>query len=435
MDSPPFFSCYMMLCILQHAIKENQVGSVRSLTEYRPDLQTEDSMGNTPLHGINSDTSLEIVKLLVNGGSDLEARNKAGDTPLSRAVLSTNIAAVKYLIRKKAQINIVGGTKRDPLNVACRYAGLEIIQTLIKAGADVNLVDPLHGTPLQQACYRDDNPEEQESVISYLINKAHADVSIVGGICGTAIHVACAWSTPNITKLILDQGANIDIPDAMGRVPVHFAAANSSKHFQLILDAGGDVETKDTMGRTALHWAVIGGCINIVERVLSLLRNRVDQPDNDGWTPLLWAARGCGTVNRPSTASVQKEMITLLLDRGADPCVKWNRFGREWSVIKLARYHNLDDAIVQLLEEKYNERLAEQGLEDTWDENLHSSAKAIAHDGFCDSCLSVCFFSKTRTPGYVRLDRWANNRPTRLFAVFATSAMYAPTLCFATNAA
>ena len=95
------------------------------------------------------------------------------------------------------------------------------------------------------------------------------------------------------------------------------------EHFQLIHDAGGDVELADTMGRTALHWAVIGCHIDVLDRVISLPRGFVDQPDIDGWTPLLWAARETGVhTDHPSPRRVEA-VIKLLLERGAHPISKY----------------------------------------------------------------------------------------------------------------
>ena len=162
----------------------------------------------------------------------------------------------------------------------------------------------------------------QESIIRYLVNDAEADVTPVGGQHGCAPNAACKGSAPEMVKLIIEEGTETDVKDGMGRVAIHFAAARSPRNLQLILIAGADIEVKDRMGRTAIHWAVIGGQIDVVERVLALSRGLVDQADIDGWTPLLWAAKGCGTYVKPATSWTQEKIITLLLDRGADPCIR-----------------------------------------------------------------------------------------------------------------
>jgi ankyrin repeat protein len=364
------------------------------LMEYHPDLDAVNDDGDTTLHCINSSTPLAIVKLLVNGGSSLEIRNKQCYTPLCMAVMAQNLDIVKYLIAKNAELNIIGGDSGGPLHIACRDSNLELVKVLIAAGADVNLVNPsAAGTPIQSVCHWWDSDnekevQERESIIRYLINEVKADVTTVGGKQGCALNAVCEWSTPEMVKLVLEKDAKIDVEDGMGRVAVHFAAGQSLETFQKILDAGADVEVRDKMGRTALHCATIGGLIDVVERVLSLSRGIVDQADIDGWTPLLWAARGCGR-HEELAPSKTYEVVKFLLDRGADPCVRGKGFDREWSPVKVARYHGVDDAVIQLLMTKAKEKLAAKGEEDTWDEAFHASREAQKLDGFCDCCLFV----------------------------------------------
>jgi len=375
---------------LQWAVISNKEDIVRILMEYNTELNLVDDDGDATLNCIRSPTSVAIAKLLVNRGADLEIRNNQGYTPLCKAAMCNNLDVVKYLIAKKAELNITGGKNGGPLHIACYQSNLELVRILVAADADVNLIDPLVGTPLQSACRCQKSnyeKETQESIIRYLISEAKANITAFGGLYGCVLNAACGRSTPEMVKLILEKGAKIDVKDGMGRVAIHFAVARSMENFQLILDAGGDVEVKDKMGRTALHWAAIGGMVDIVARVISLSRGLVDQADNDGWTPLLWAARGCDTSQKMARSSEQGEIIKVLLDRGADPCIRVKGLDREWSPVKVARYHGIDDAILQLLMEKAKDKLGE----DMWDETPHASAKAVEINEYCDSCLSVGF--------------------------------------------
>lgn len=377
---------------LQYAVSNNREDVVRTLMEYRPDLDLVDDDGDTALNCIFPRTSLAVVKLLINSGSDPEIRNNEHNTPLCKAVLYNNLDIVNYLIAKKVKINIVGGKYGGPLHIACRMCDLELVKILVDAGADVDLIgSSAAGTPIQSACQCWDpyEKEMQESIIRYLVNEAKADVTTIGGPQGCALNAACGWSTPDIVKLILEKGSKIDVENELGRVAIHFAATKSLEHFQLILEAGADVEARDKMGRTALHWATMGGMIDIVKHILSLSSGLVDQADIDGWTPLLWAARGCGTYHRPLEPDVQEEIIKSLLDRGANLCVRGKVLDQEWSPVRVARYHGVDDATVQLLITKAKEKLAAEGDEDSWDEAFHASKKGLKQTVYCDSCLLV----------------------------------------------
>lgn len=350
---------------LHIAVTINSEDVVRILLEYQPDLEIKSKEGNTPLNSINRLTPLKIVKMLVNRGSDLETKNEAGYSPICTAVNVNNVEAVKYFIAKKANVNFSpakpGEKQQSPLHVACSLFNLELMKLLVASGANLNSPDPRHGyyTPLQTVfvtLYPSTGDNLADKQISdactgaaiYLINEAGVDVTDLDGDF-LPLNTACGWSSTEIVQLLLDKGAQLDIPDGIGRLPIHHAALQSLESFSLILSAGADVEVTDKMGRTVLHWAVIGGRIEVIERVLSLSKDLLHQADVDGWTPLLWATRGCGTSQRPLTHRTREVVIKTLLDRGADPCIRGEGLERKWSPIQIARYHNLADEIIQSL--------------------------------------------------------------------------------------
>ena len=380
---------------LQYAVL-NQEKILPILMEYNPKVDLTDNDGDTALHYISSSTSITTAKVLVNGGADPNIRNKEQDTSICSAVWSENLEVLKYLLTKKVEcLDIIGGRFGGPLNIACYKSHLHLVKILVDAGADVNLVDPVVGTPLQSACRcrRSSSKEEQESTIFYLISEANVDLGVVGGLYGCAVNAACGRSSFEVVKIMLEKGVRIDVKDEMGRMAIHFAAARSMENFRAILDCGADVEAADNMGRTALHWACIGGMVQAVNHIMSLSRGLVDQGDLDGWTPLLWAARGSSTEQREVSSSAQEEVIKLLLERGANPCVRTKGLDQVWSPVKVARYHGVDSRVIRLLEEKAKERLEATRSEDSWDEKSHASRKAAGKGAVaCDSCFSVGTF-------------------------------------------
>lgn len=218
------------------------------------------------------------------------------------------------------------------------------------------------------------------------------DIGVVGGLLVCAVNAACGWSSSEIVRLMLEKGARIDVKDGMCRMAIHFAAAQSMENYQAILESGADVEVPDKMGRTALHWASVGGIAYVINHIISSSRGLVDQSDLDGWTPLLWAARSGDSTLTTVSSNAQEEVIKLLLYRGAEPCVTTKGSDREWSPVKVARYHGADSRVVWLLEDKANEKFEANGGEDVWDEQFHASRKAAWRGGaWCDCCLSVCF--------------------------------------------
>ena len=276
------------------------------------------------------------------------------------------------------------------------------------AGADVNLNDPTVGTALQSACNsKGSSKEKQESVIFYLINEANVDLDIIGGWYGCALNAACALSSSDVVRMMLEKGVSIDVKNGMGMMAVHFAARRGEQIFRTILECGADGEVSDKLGRTALHWASVGGMLHVANHILSDSKSLVNQGDVNGWTPLLWAARGT------ASASTQEKVLKLLLDSGANPCIKAKILDEDWSAVKVARYHGQNRRVIKLLQRKAKEILEATNGEDTWNEKDHASRKADKKDATCHCCCLVGTFSSMcpssffqhshlRTPFYKR---------------------------------
>jgi hypothetical protein len=82
-----------------------------------------------------------------------------------------------------------------------------------------------------------------------------------------------------------------------------------------LLARGVEVNAKDFGGASALHFAARAGRLAIVELLLENNSLRVDETDNDGWTPLMRA-----------TNNQNISVVTLLLSKGANPLLtnKWH---------------------------------------------------------------------------------------------------------------
>ena len=130
-----------------------------------------------------------------------------------------------------------------------------------------------------------------------LINNAlsqGADVNAVDEYGLTTLHYAINQGHINIVKLLIVQGACLDIKDNAGRAPIHYAAeaayaASKPQKWsvgmvQLLIDAGADINVKDGIGWTPLHYAAYHFKKYLIE-VLVERGADVDVVDNHGRTP------------------------------------------------------------------------------------------------------------------------------------------------------
>ncbi|KAK8085845.1 hypothetical protein PG997_007116 [Apiospora hydei] len=284
-----------------------------TLLEFRPDVNVLDKDGRAPLHEVYGETPLENVKLLVRAGADLNLADGASRTPLVEAVRSENLEVAEYLISRKPDLNkaslLIGG----PLHIACKVGSLRLVEAMLSNKdnkADVHLT-----------C---------ERIIDLLVEHG-ADVAAARGSLGTVA----------------------GIPDALGRLALHLAALRGNMEaVEVLLDAGEDAAAADKVGRTALHWAVQGGDPAVVSLILTKVGPAaVNQRDKDGWTPLCWAARGCGCdfINRQVDEADQLEVLNKLIEMGGSkeeiselPEKKWTPFG-------IATYHGRLKSVLDLL--------------------------------------------------------------------------------------
>ena len=117
---------------------------------------------------------------------------------------------------------------------------------------------------------------------------------------------------------LVEQGRDLNLPDAAGRTALMYAAlAGKVKFLQLLIADKADLDRKDKAGMTALHFAAQDQQLQAVEALCNAGAT-VDAEDQFGNTPLwkaVFSSRGKG------------EVITALLKHGAEPDRK-NKAGR-----------------------------------------------------------------------------------------------------------
>ena len=171
------------------------------------------------------------------------------------------------------------------------------------------------------------------------------NASLVRGLLSSGlINVDCvpfkALSTPlllaawkghrEVTKVLLDRGADPNKADKFGMLPLHEAATKGHGDVaELLIARGSNVNTEDKFGRTPLLNAACHGHKIVVKLLLEGGVNP-NQPDVGGWTPSLYHIRqGYNRAAQPTplqyaasrSSNEYKDVVKLLLQYGADPRV------------------------------------------------------------------------------------------------------------------
>jgi ankyrin repeat protein len=114
----------------------------------------------------------------------------------------------------------------------------------------------------------------------------------------TPLHYAALHGHIEIARLLLQNGADVNVKSDRGRTPLYCAAWNGHIDvFHLLVENGADLEAQDNTGMRALHRAAYNGNLPFVQELISRYHVDINARDNDGRTALRWArARNHSTV-------------------------------------------------------------------------------------------------------------------------------------------
>ncbi len=130
----------------------------------------------------------------------------------------------------------------------------------------------------------------------------------------TAILVAAMNQHYDVVEKLMSAGADIDKQDETNFNPFLYGCIqNDVRLVQLMIRAGTDVELLTRFGGVGLHPAAEKGYVYLVRELLETTEINVNLTNWVGWTPLLEA------VILNDGGRGQQEIVTLLLDHGANP--------------------------------------------------------------------------------------------------------------------
>ncbi len=172
-------------------------------------------------------------------------------------------------------------------------------------------VSQLVSAPLHEAILAGDMVE-----INKLLKAGASMYDLEPSDLSTTLHYAVRANfkvAPEMIKLCLDAGININSTDIAGSTPLHTAINfNNYQVIPMLLSNGTLLTAKDATGKTPLHRAVLNNPVNI-EGLQTLIQAGADleAQDNIGKTPLFYAFE-----------SGNLKAISTLLDAGADPNIQ-----------------------------------------------------------------------------------------------------------------
>lgn len=217
---------------------------------------------------------LDKVKQLLALGVDVNLKEKDGTTPLHLAAFYGHVPVVEYLISKGADLKAEGsyGTalgfaawnrnteagaallKAGDVPTVCAAVGLgdkEKLEALLAGGGSVEAKDPGERTPLQYAAATGD-----VALAQVLLDKG-ADLKARASDDSTLLHQAALRCHPKMVAYLLGKGLAANAKEKnYGYTPLHWAACYGYMEVtRALLEAGADVNTRSASGETPLTLA------------------------------------------------------------------------------------------------------------------------------------------------------------------------------------
>ena len=219
--------------------------------------------GSTPLHFAARLGFTALVKLLLEAGAEIDSRDSLGNSPLMVAVIASQTEAVKLLVGAKAAINSTDKDGDTPLLVSIKRQKEDLVKFLLDHGANVNMTNKQGRSALALAA----NPFSSRTSRGNPENRAAAST--------------------NIASLVLENGADVNGPDANGWTPLFFAVLSGEIPIaELLVAHKADVNFKDKMGQTPIFLAAAGQNDDTMVELLLSHYAAVNVVDNSGETPL-----------------------------------------------------------------------------------------------------------------------------------------------------
>jgi ankyrin repeat protein len=259
-----------------------------------------------------------------------------------RAAEQGRVHVARMLLAAGADVRAGGHSGETGLHCAAGGGQTEMVTYLLPLIGAVDVRDEFGGTPLHWAV------RQHKIDVTRLLLEHGADPNAIDKRSQTPLQGAVGQGAPepehadlrcdcDIAQLLLDGGANVNSKDGLSSTSLHAAARDGHLEMaRLLLDSGAEIEARAAAGETPLHRAAEGSHQEMI-RLLLRAGAAVNKRDSLGRTPM---HRHLGSRCR------RKEIVVLMLTSGADVNAT-DKQGR--TVLHEAARRNPRDPLAELL--------------------------------------------------------------------------------------
>jgi len=248
---------------------------------------------------------LDAAKALVEAGADKDQQDPDGISPMVTAIVNAHYDVAAYLAERGADVNLADEYGRSALWAAIdmhtlphstrpdtpeseAVSSTDLLKVILAHGADPN-VQLLTHPPIRSSG-----------------DRGADNILTIGA--SALLRAAKAGDTVGI-RMLLDKGADPNLPNKQGVTPLMAAAgtlsrdrdtrgtfkteAEAADSVRMLLEAGADVNAKEASGQTALHGAAFWGFTEVVQ-VLADHGAKLDAKDRRGLIAIDFATGKAG---------------------------------------------------------------------------------------------------------------------------------------------
>ena len=271
-DSPGYPSVSLTICctpLLVAAVNGN-VKILSSLLEHGADINAVSEGLYTPLMMAVRYRRIDAVKFLMDQGADANLQDKKGYTALHYVAMYYRSFDAIHLccFNNRSDFNIKDADNLTPLMIAVNRLNLNVVNYLLQNGAYLDLEDRYAQRCLQLLF--DVGLKTSCEILSSLIRNG-ADINArVNEMNQTLLMLATFQGSGDIRsekfKLLIENGANLDLQDKSGNTALHYAV--NSRDMSVILVYAGASQLCNSQGLTPLLAASKNGNYSMVEYFL-----------------------------------------------------------------------------------------------------------------------------------------------------------------------
>ena len=289
--------------------------AVRAALARKADVNAAQVDGTTALHWAVERDDVELAELLLTAGARVSAPTREGVTPLRLAAINGSARMIGRLIRSGADPNAPLTPAGDTaLMLAARTGKSDAIRLLLEARADVNARENWGGTTALMWAVAQGHAEAARLLIA-----AGADVNARSHYVAAANGRGFEGRTPVASRT----DEKVEEFASGWLTPLMFASRDGGLDLvRILVGAGADVDAVAGDGKTALALAIFNGNYDVAS---FLVENKADvnKPDAQRFTPLFWAVDRRNMETAPNfpwmVTADPMPLIRKLLDAGANP--------------------------------------------------------------------------------------------------------------------